>query len=58
MNNHQRRDTNERLQLWEIYGEERSCCGGHLVHSRYCCWLCGSADPDTECLKEKVKRKE
>lgn len=55
MSDHPRRDTKERLELWDIYGQEATCCGGHIIHAGYCCWICGSHDPQSECLKEKVK---
>lgn len=54
-----RRDTNELLQLADIYLDYTRCIGGHLVHSRYCCTWCGSTDPSSAregiCWKEKVR---
>ena len=50
----QRRDSNERLKLWEIYGYEARCCGGHLTHGTYCCPWCGSGDPGRVCDKEGI----
>jgi hypothetical protein len=50
------RDNDERLVLWNIYGSETRCCGGHIIQRGYCCNWCNSIDPSNECLKEKVKR--
>lgn len=51
-----RRDTDERLALWSMYGDETRCCGGHLLQRGYCCPWCDSVDPSNECHREGVKR--
>ena len=52
--NLERRDSRERRHLWELYGSESRCVGGHLTHSGYVCPWCDSDDPGSYCLKEKV----
>ena len=40
---------NDINHLANTYGDYRSCRGGRLVHSSYCCTHCGSVDPGNEC---------